>query len=82
MSSAGRDGTHSSRPFCFARVSPFERPDDVPPRIRRTGRIGHKTSGTNRLAGTNEVRKTLYGLYGFSVARRFRRDARRIAGWC
>src|SRR3546814_6175384 len=52
MSSAGRDGTHPSRPFCFARVSPFERPDDVPPRIRRTGRIGHKTSGTNRLAGT------------------------------
>src|SRR3546814_8441924 len=52
MSSAGRDGTHPSRPFCFARVSPFERPDDVPPRVRRTGRIGHKTSGTNRLAGT------------------------------
>src|SRR3546814_7431220 len=52
MSSAGRDWTHPSRPFCFARVSPFERPDDVPPRIRRTGRIGHKTSGTNRLAGT------------------------------
>src|SRR3546814_9842774 len=52
MSSAGRDGTHPSRPFCFARVSPFERPDDVPPRVRRTGRIGHKTCGTNRLAGT------------------------------
>jgi hypothetical protein len=76
VTSVGRDEVRSSRPFCFAHGSPMARAKDAALRIRRAWRIGHKTSGTNRLAGTNEVRKNIYGLYGFSDARRFRRDAR------
>lgn len=74
--SVGRDGTHPSRPFCFAHGSPASGSKDAAPCIRQAWRIGHKTSGTNRLAGTNEVRNIIYGHYGFPDARRFRRDAR------
>jgi len=74
--SVGRDGMHPSRPFCFAHGLPANGSKDAMRCIRQAWQIGHKTSGTNRLAGTNEVRKHIYGHYGFPDARRFCRDAR------